>query len=70
MENIYQQRRESVYTNTAITYTREVSCDGNQLLNSPVEEHPLVYYLIPYKTNQVSCEYCGKTFAFCDPELI
>jgi len=68
--NKWQQRRENVYTNTAITYSRKVSCDGNQLLNSPVEEHPLVYYVIPYESNQVSCEYCGKTFAFADPELI
>ena len=68
--NKWQERRENVYTNTAITYSRKVSCDGNQLLNSPVEEHPLVYYVIPYESNQVSCEYCGKTFAFADPELI
>ena len=61
--NKWQERRENVYTNTSITYSRKVSCGGN-------EEHPIVYYVIPYKTNQVACEYCGKTFAFADPELI
>ena len=67
--NKWQQRRENVYTNTAITYSRKVSCDGNQLLNSPVEEHPLVYYVIPYESNQVSCEYCGKTFAYVESDV-
>ena len=67
--NIYQQRRESVYSNTTITYTRNVCCDGNFLLNAPNQEHPLVRYRIDNKTNQVSCEYCGKTFAYIETEV-
>ena len=68
--NKWQQRRESVYSNTSISYVRDVSCNGNFLLNAPEQEHPLVRYRIGGKTNQVSCEYCGKTFAYVDPELI
>ena len=67
--NIYQQRRESVYSNTTISYTRDISCDGQHLLNVPVMEHPLVYYRIDSETNQVSCEYCGKTFAYVESEV-
>ena len=69
MMNIHQQRRESVYSNTTISYTRDVCCDGQQLLNVPNIVHPLVRYRIGGKTNQVSCEYCGKTFAYIEREV-
>ena len=69
MIDIYRQRRQAVEGNTSISYTRDISCNGNFLLNAPEQEHPLVYYVIPYETNQVSCEYCGKTFAYVESEV-
>ena len=69
MIDIYRQRRQAVESNTAISYTRDISCNGNFLLNAPEQEHPFVYYVIPYETNQVSCEYCGKTFAYVETEV-
>ena len=41
MTDIYQQRRSEVHSNTSITYTRDISCNGNFLLNAPEQEHPL-----------------------------
>ena len=69
MIDIYRQRRQEVHSNTSISYTRDVSCNGNFLLNAPEQEHPLVYYVIPYESNQVACEYCGKTFAYVESEI-
>ena len=69
MIDIYRQRRQAVESNTAISYTREISCDGNFLLNTPEQEHPLVYYMIPYESNQVTCGYCNKTFAYVESDV-
>ena len=69
MIDIYRQRRQEVHSNTSITYTRNIYCNGNFLLNAPEQENPLVYYVIQYESNQVACEYCGKTFAYVESDV-
>ena len=67
--NVYEQRRKDMGTTSTVVYDRRVSCDGQHSLYAEEVDHPLVYYIIDEKTNQVTCEYCGKTFAYVEGDL-
>ena len=70
MEALYTKRRNEITTNSTVSYSRDVCCDGQHLLNVPDAEHPLVYYRIEIGgTNQVTCSYCDKTFIYIEAEL-
>ena len=56
-------------TTSTVVYDRNVSCNGQHSMYSESVDHPMVYYIIDNDTNQVTCQYCNKTFCYVETEL-